>query len=211
MMLLIMCGGISFYFLRGSFTDSWKLNKVSSTTQNPTIGDETKSITNISNDISNAERLNRWSCAYRMFLDHPLTGFGPGTYQFQYFSYQRESEMTRISVNTPYNNPLGKGGSAHSEYLLALSESGIFGFLGMAGIMLFSIFYGMRGYYAATLKTDKLLIASAMMAVITYASHTIFNNYLNIDKTASLFWISVSIIATIDSRYKNEDKIKKIA
>lgn len=47
-----------------------------------------QSIGNISTDDSNIERLNRWSCALRMFNEKPLLGYGPGTYMFQYGQFQ---------------------------------------------------------------------------------------------------------------------------
>jgi O-antigen ligase len=43
-----------------------------------------QSISNISTDASNMERLNRWNCAIRMFKEKPIFGWGPGTYMFQY-------------------------------------------------------------------------------------------------------------------------------
>jgi len=187
---------------RNQILDSWRQNKNNSTKLDPSLAEETGSVTNISNDVSNAERLNRWSCALRMFYDKPVTGFGPGTYQFQYLSYQRSSETTRISVFSPYHNPQGKGGSAHSEYLLALSESGIFGFAGLAGVILLSLFYGMQAYYRARERSQKVVLAIALLSMLTYAVHVVFNNYLNIDKAASLFWLSISILATISSNQK---------
>ncbi|MCC6599806.1 MAG: O-antigen ligase family protein, partial [Crocinitomicaceae bacterium] len=42
------------------------------------------SISNVSSDASNLERLNRWHCAIEMFKERPLFGWGPGTYQFVY-------------------------------------------------------------------------------------------------------------------------------
>jgi len=48
------------------------------------ITSEIQSISNISSDASNRERINRWSCAVRMFEDKPFLGYGPGTYMFQY-------------------------------------------------------------------------------------------------------------------------------
>jgi O-antigen ligase len=36
------------------------------------------SMSNITSDASNLERINRWSCAIRMFADKPVFGFGPG-------------------------------------------------------------------------------------------------------------------------------------
>ena len=41
------------------------------------------SISNISTDASNMERINRWKCALKMFVEKPVFGWGPGTYQFQ--------------------------------------------------------------------------------------------------------------------------------
>jgi len=207
LLVAILAAGIILLFNRNSILDSLELNKYSSSSHNPTIEQETKSITNISSDISNAERINRWSCAYRMFLDRPLTGYGPGTFQFQYLSYQRPSEMTYISVVTAYNNPAGKGGSAHSEYLLALSESGIFGFIGILGIVLLSVFYGMTAYYRSQSKKEKIMIAVALLAIITYSSHVVFNNYLNVDKTASLFWMSICLIVTLDSKNRKRKEL----
>ena len=58
-----------------------------------------QSISNVTTDDSNLERLNRWASALRMFKDRPILGFGPGTYQFEYAPYQRYSEKTRISTN----------------------------------------------------------------------------------------------------------------
>lgn len=38
-----------------------------------------ESVSNIKTDASNLERLNRWSCALRMWKDMPVFGWGPGT------------------------------------------------------------------------------------------------------------------------------------
>jgi putative inorganic carbon (hco3(-)) transporter len=200
---LILVGCIIILIGKNDIISSFKMNHYNSSKGNVSLEDETKSITNIRSDISNAERLNRWSCAYRMFLDKPLTGYGPGTYQFKYLSYQRHNEMTSISVVTAYNNPLGKGGSAHSEYLLALAESGIFGFLCMVLIVLVSVWQGMKSYAFASTEKEKIIIAVALFAMLSYGIHVIFNNYLNIDKTAGLFWASVSILASVSEKQKS--------
>ena len=47
-----------------------------------------KSITNISTDASNLERINRWQSAFRLFNERPVFGWGPGTYQFVYAPFQ---------------------------------------------------------------------------------------------------------------------------
>jgi O-antigen ligase len=39
-----------------------------------------KSVSNVTTDPSNLERINRWKCAGRMVSERPWFGFGPGTY-----------------------------------------------------------------------------------------------------------------------------------
>jgi O-antigen ligase len=138
-----------------------------------------------------------------MFSEKPLTGFGSGTFQFQYLSYQVESEKTRISVTSPYNIKPGRGGTAHSEYLLALSESGIFSLLFFSGMILFTIRAGMQNYY--NLKDERLKYISGfvLLGFITYCVHGFFNNFLDTDKTAFLFFGAMSVIVTI--RIGDED------
>ena len=51
-----------------------------------------QSITNISTDASNLERINRWQSAFRLFNERPVFGWGPGTYQFVYAPYQMSKE-----------------------------------------------------------------------------------------------------------------------
>ncbi|MBL7806278.1 MAG: O-antigen ligase family protein, partial [Saprospiraceae bacterium] len=78
--------------------------------------------------VSELERLNRWHCAWQMTAERPVTGFGPGTFQFQYLPFQQPEDMTRISLKTPLTerNPdnYGKGGGAHAEWARVLAENG---------------------------------------------------------------------------------------
>ena len=68
------------------------------------------------------ERINRWKCALKMFIEKPVFGWGPGTYQFQYARFQLSKDRTIISSNS------GDMGNTHSEYLGPLCESGFLGF-----------------------------------------------------------------------------------
>src|SRR5690625_5696182 len=40
-----------------------------------------ESISNVSTDASNLERINRWNSAVAMWQERPFVGWGPGTYQ----------------------------------------------------------------------------------------------------------------------------------
>ena len=185
-------------------------NKYDSKAKRANLEEQIRSVTNIKNDVSNVERVNRWLCAYRMFTEKPITGFGVGTYQFKYIPFQKGSEMTEISITSPKNNfKQGLGGTAHSEYLLALSESGIFSF-GMIFLMVFySIYIGMKLYYAIQ-NEQRYYALMVMLALLTYFIHGIFNNFLTTDKAAFLVWAGLSVLCVLDIHYKNSIISEKI-
>jgi putative inorganic carbon (hco3(-)) transporter len=147
--------------------------------------DRTISAGNITTDLSNLERLNRWVAAWRMFRDKPLTGFGPGTYQFVYIPYQDESLMSRLTVTNPWDAPEFSGGTAHSEYLLALSEMGIFGLI--AWLLLLGRWTWIAFNHPGNHPRRRYLLM-AFAALSTYFLHALFNNFLTTDKFAFLFW-----------------------
>ncbi|MCK5338380.1 MAG: O-antigen ligase family protein, partial [Bacteroidales bacterium] len=107
-----------FYMFSFQLIDRLESNKQDSSTD---FAEHIQSMSNISSDASNLERINRWNCALRLYNERPFWGWGPGTYQFVYAPYQRSKEKTIISTNA------GDMGNAHSEYIGPLSESGILG------------------------------------------------------------------------------------
>ncbi len=158
------------------------------------LQDQALSVTNINSDVSNLERLNRWKCALEMGLDKPLTGFGPGTYQFQYFPYQQDADKTYISVDSPFNTILGRGGSAHSEYLLLLSESGflgLFAWIALQVVLLLNFFTIWRGNLP---QTDKNLALAIYLGCLTFTVHSLFNNYLNNAQFGLSWWFLVGAL-----------------
>jgi putative inorganic carbon (hco3(-)) transporter len=163
-----------------------------------------RSAGNISTDVSNIERLNRWVSAWRMFLDRPVTGYGPGTYQFKYIPFQDPSLMNRLTVTNIYDIPDGSGGTAHSEYFLALSEMGLPGLIGWLIIL-------GRWTYIAFGKSrhhpNRRMIIAAFAALSTYYFHANFNNFLNTDKFAFLFWgIAAWLVANYHSASPREEE-----
>lgn len=183
--------GASVFYFADDIENKLLINPYTSTEVAGSLQDQALSVTNVSSDASNRERLNRWKCALRMGLDRPLTGFGPGTYQFQYFPYQREEDMTYISVTDPFNTIVGRGGSAHSEYLLLLSESGIlglFGWLFLQASLLLTFFKIWRGKLVAA---EKNVTLALYLSVLTYSIHSLFNNYLNTVQFGVSWWVIV--------------------
>jgi O-antigen ligase len=96
--LLLSIGFIGLFFFL-AFKDKLLMklekNRQDSSTN---ISEHVKSISNISSDASNLERLNRWSAAIRMFKEKPFIGFGPGTYSFKYAPYQFSYEKKSFHV-----------------------------------------------------------------------------------------------------------------
>lgn len=181
-------------------THALERNKEEHTTEN--FMDRFKSAGNVSTDASNLERINRWYCAVDMFMEKPLTGFGPGTYAFEYARFQRPENLTIISTN------FGDGGNAHSEYLGALSEMGIIGLLTFLAVVA-TIFYQSITLYIKWPKADKknrVLIMSIILSLTTYFVHAFLNNYLDSDKAAVPIWGMCAIIIALQAELKSQQK-----
>ena len=151
------------------------------------------SISNISTDASNVERMNRWNCALAMFLEKPLLGWGPGTYMFQYAPFQKTDLRTIISTNS------GDGGNAHSEYLGPLAESGLPGLLSMLALLVAVIRTGIR-VYSRSAGDEKALALAALLGLISYFVHGFLNNFLDTDKAAVPFWAFIALLVVLDLR-----------
>jgi putative inorganic carbon (hco3(-)) transporter len=156
------------------------------------IGKEIQSISNISSDASNRERLNRWSCAFRMWRDKPVFGYGPGTYMFKYAPYQLSYMRTIISTNE------GNGGNAHNEYLGPLAEQGVFGMLIMLGIVASVITLAFKLYYTHKDRDTRILVLGIFLGLVTYFVHGLMNNFLDTDKAAVPFWGFIAMLVAID-------------
>ena len=173
------------------------------------------SMTDLRTVPSNLDRIVRWRAAWSMFQESPITGQGPGAYPIvlpEHLSNTGASGPERVDPEAgPYRPwPLGgkvfevradpvrdpsSGGSAHSEYLLALSEGGLLLFLPWALLSL-------------TLLIGQVLIdpcrhpmvRMVTFGIVAYLVHGLVNNFLDDAKLAFLFWSGAALIATYDLR-----------
>ena len=162
------------------------------------------SITNFKDNVSNLERINRYRCAYRMFLDRPVIGFGAGTYRVAFLPYQKPEEMTRISVTTAGVHPPGRGGSAHSEYLRALSETGLPGFLILAGMVISVLITGLRIYFKSRHPCHGWYAIGILYGLCTFFVHGLFNNFLEQHKVSVLFWSMLMFLVLLDREMEDQ-------
>ena len=186
---ILVLAATSFIFKDEIFSRLRK-NKQDSSTN---ITQHIQSISNVSTDASNVERLNRWNCAFRMFAEKPIFGWGPGSYSFQYAPFQHSDEKTIISTNH------GDRGNAHSEYIGSLAESGILGLVFFIAIVLTTIYTSVnRVYRKSEYPQIRTLCLALLLSLVTYYCHGLLNNFLDTDKASALFWGFTSMIVVID-------------
>ena len=165
--------GCLFYF----FSDD-VLYKMSRNSQDASgnFVEQIESISNISTDASNVERINRWVSAKGMIKERPVLGWGPGTYQFVYAPFQKGKFKTIISTN------FGTGGNAHSEYIGPWAETGTVGLITILALFTLILYYGIITYIRAKDTKIRLLSLTMLLSLITYFTHGALNNFLDTDK-----------------------------
>jgi O-antigen ligase len=159
------------------------------------LQEHVKSISNISSDASNLERINRWNSALRMWQERPVFGWGPGTYMFQYAPFQASEDRTIISTN------FGLQGNAHSEYLGPLAEQGAVGMLLMLALVVTTVVTALRLYARMPAGRDRRLMTAAFLGLVTYYLHGALNNFLDLDKASVPFWAFTAMVVLFDLRH----------
>ncbi|GAB1419798.1 hypothetical protein MASR2M12_25630 [Bacteroidales bacterium] len=189
--ILISLGAVIalFFTFQHQIIDALEKNKQDSSAD---IVEHIQSISNISSDASNLERINRWQAALRLYHERPVLGWGPGTYQFVYGPFQRSKEKTIISTN------VGDKGNAHSEYIGPLSEMGMPGMLIIITLVGVMISRGIKAYQKSTYRKAKVISLSATLALVSYFIHGLLNNFLDTDKLAVPVWACMAMIVVMD-------------
>lgn len=188
--------GLSFGGLK-KLESLFEYNQYHSHDPNASLVEKSMSVTNVQTDVSNIERLNRWVSALRMFEERPHFGFGPGTYQFTYIPFQEKKLENRLTVHNPDYPPEGSGGTAHSEWLLQLSENG------WPSLLLFIVILGRWFYYGFWPKShQRKLLLPVFLGLSTYYFHMHFNNFLNQPAFAFLFWSFGAVLEQIAKESK---------
>ncbi len=198
LLTLVLIG--SFYLFQNEIIQ--KLEKNTNESSENYI-EHVRSIYNISSDASNLERINRWQAAIRLFKDRPIMGWGPGTYQFVYAASQRSHEKTIISTNA------GDKGNAHSEYLGPLAEMGLIGMLLIIALVITVLITGIRVYRSATKPEIRMLSLASVLALITYFTHGLINNFLDTDKASIPVWGMIAMIVAMDVFYVKKSRETK--
>lgn len=195
------------------FGGPWKVHASQSHGTDPVRA--LRSMTNTTDDTNNIDRLIRWKVSLRMFMHAPLTGIGPGTWQarFEDFITPEERRMftgdfvlndaewdpavsigSGIRMRDHGGNVPGNFGSAHSEHLLSLSETGIAGGLWWAIVTVLVLYHTCKTLVIGRQDHRYTVVWCSGLALFTYLVHGVFNNFLEESKAALLFWPSLAIL-----------------
>ncbi|HQV51786.1 MAG: O-antigen ligase family protein [Flavobacteriales bacterium] len=176
------------------------------------------SYANISTDASNRERLVRWSSAYSIFLADPFLGCGPGMFKFKYPLYQDPEHASFRTVPQPTSAYISRvweptsdlivrdnpqnlyvdPGTAHSEYLLALSERGPVALSLFIGIFVAMVLRYVDRIREMTDRSAMIQFLLVVLAILAYGVHGFFNNYLDDCKIAFPLYFFLVLFIRMD-------------
>jgi O-antigen ligase len=148
-------------------------------------------------DVSNAERFYRWVAGYRMFVERPVTGFGPNNFYPNYRPYTINVFQTWVSDNPEHS-------TIHNYFLLTLAEQGVPGLLLFVLLwiaMLFRLQYLYKNLQSNFYRNVTVCVAVvlAMMASINFMS-----DMIETDKIGSLFWICLGFVFIFNRKLQEE-------
>lgn len=189
--IIVLFGGLFFAFSNDILYTMSRNSQDSS----GNLAEHLQSISNISTDASNVERLNRWYSAFGMIQERPVMGWGPGCYQFCYAPFQDYRYQTIISTN------LGDGGNAHSEFIGPTAETGFVGLATVVLMMVLVLYYGIVTSTRARSRIVRRLALGATLSLITYYIHGTMNNFLDTDKLSLPFWGLFALIVVLNSLF----------
>ena len=72
-------------------------------------------------------------------------------------------------------------------------------------IVFIFLYYGITTYIKAKDKPLKIISLCMTLALVSYYSHGVFNNFLDTDKLAVIVWSAMAVITVCDVRRKTYD------
>jgi O-antigen ligase len=116
-------------------------------------------------DSGSALRLRIWQDSFKMFLDHPLTGIGVGTYDaLAYTKYPTKEDVGPGGRNWFYM----KGWHAHNVFVQVLAETGVLGFLAWMYLLGALTVYFFRAWRTAGSGETRIHAASMICCLVSF-------------------------------------------
>ena len=146
-------------------------------------------------DVSSMERVYRWIAAFRMSDEKPITGFGPGNFYSFYKSYTVSAFRTYVSQNPEKS-------STHNYFLMILVEQGFVGFLIFLTLCIYIILRAEKLYHLLGKHSDRFIVLACLLSLLIQLFALLLNDMIELDKTGSLFFMSITLIALIDIKHQ---------
>jgi O-antigen ligase len=150
-------------------------------------------------DVSTAERFYRWVAGIRMSSEHPLTGFGPTTFNQHYKLYTVPAFRTWVSANKEQS-------TVHNYFLLLLIEQGV------PGLCFFMLLFGAMLWYAQTIyhRTANPFWRTTIAAIAAILAMQCTLNFLSdlieTDKVGSVFYLCLAFLVIADAKTRRTDE-----
>lgn len=142
-------------------------------------------------DISVMERVYRWVAATYMIQEHPVTGFGPGTFYTFYKDYTVSSFKTYVS-----DNPEKSG--THNYFLMTAVEQGLPGLLFFVVFILVVMMQGQRIYHKSRDLLHRRMVLAPLLSFMMINLLMLMNDLVETDKIGSLFFMAAAMLVNLD-------------
>ena len=156
----------------------------------PTFTNRFKSITNITTDRSNADRILVWESSINMIKDHPVTGVGLDCWKR---TYEKSYKLKEVTQNMMHS---------HNNFIQMFAEAGIFGFLGFLSFTVFMLWSNFKTW----LKTRN---PYALMLFGVWSAFTLFgmiDNTIDGSAASKALWYLTGLLVALKSESKEETK-----
>jgi O-antigen ligase len=146
-------------------------------------------------DVSSAERIYRWVAGVRMWLDDPLTGYGPGNFYDFYKRYTVTAFTTYVSANPEKS-------TVHNYFLQMMIDQGIIGFLIFLSLYVVTLFTAEKVYRRTIEKNERIVMMAVILCLLILLVNLMLNDLIETDKAGSFFFICLAWIVNQDMRNK---------
>lgn len=148
----------------------------------------------IHNNISNADRMNRWLTGINMVKQHPITGVGPGTFPTVYEDYK-----VRGLINQEFKS-LRKKKNMHNLYIAWLAEGGYFAFV----LGLIIIYFLMRYLVTGLFQKNHAIHLFITCYLLSFWGHGMFQDFFNEPRVIIFFWVIVGAVLSLSTLPRNK-------
>ncbi len=154
----------------------------------PELVHRVKSITNMTTDRSNGDRLVVWESSWNMIKDHPLTGVGLGQFKNVYEPRYRLKAMTQNLNHT------------HNNFVQVATEAGIFGFL---GFFVFTVCV-LWNSYAEWLRTGNPYALALFACWAGFSAFGMIDNTLDGSAVVKSMWFLTGVFLVLKKSWNKE-------